>query len=191
MGLLNLLSGAQDVVSVTISFREDGNHEITIERQPTAPAYLDGPVLDAALFLHYAAKALHALGVGPASDELRRHIALSAVVLSADLFEPFTSGIDQPGQCIGRLQMNRAGELSINTTFRVPLLETNNYVLDSVLLMFSRAVESQPTAEQRRRLADAVRALEQYYQATAGPESLNALRHAPAAAFEYYRHGTS
>ena len=160
MGLLDLLSGAQDIAHVTISFQDDGKHNITIKREPTAPAYLDGPVLDAALFLYYTAKAFHALGSGPASDELRQHIALSGVVLSADKFEPFTSLIDQHGQCIGRLQINRAGALSINTSFRVPLLETTNYVLDSVLLMFTHAVENQPTAEHRKCLADAVQALD-------------------------------
>lgn len=49
-------------------------------------------------------------------------------------------------------------------SFRVPLGETNNYVLDSVLLMLSHAVENQPTANDRGRIAGAVESLEKYYQ---------------------------
>ena len=187
MGLLDRLSGVQDVARVTISFREGGNHRLVVERGQAVPANLQGPALDAALFLYYAAKSLHALGAGPAADELRQYIALSGVVLRRDMFEPFKSYIDAPGECIGRLQMNRSGELSINTTFRVPLADTNNYVLDSVLLLLSRAAESQTTPEPRNRLADAIEALGAYYQTAADPSSLQALRHAAAAAFGTYQ----
>jgi hypothetical protein len=191
MGFFDRLSGTQDVARVIISFREDGGHRVTVERQPAAPRYLHGPVLAAALFLHYAAKALHTLGSGSSADELRQHLALSAVVLRMNKFEPFTSLIDRPGECSGRLQINRSGALSINTNFRVPLGETNNYVLDSVLLMLSHAVESQPAADDRGRIAAAVEALEQYYQTVADPGSFKALRQAAATAFECYRHDAS
>jgi len=56
MGFLDRFSGAREVARVTISFQEDGNHRITIEREPTDPTYLNGPVLNAALFLNYAAR---------------------------------------------------------------------------------------------------------------------------------------
>ena len=191
MGFLDLFSGARDIATLTISFREDGNHGLAIERDAAAPVYLDGPVLVAALLLHYACKTLHALGSGTAAAELRQHMALSAVTLSADRFEPFTSFIDQPGQCVARLQVNRAGGLSLTTTFKVPLRDTNNYVIDSVLLMFTYAVHAQPTAEHRRRLAQAVQALEEYYQTIGSDGSFKALREAPATAFERYCAGVS
>jgi hypothetical protein len=160
---------------------------VTVERHAEAPGHLQGPVLHAALFLHYAAKAFHALGSGSSSDELRQHLALSAAVLRMNKFEPFTSLIDRPGECSGQLQINRSGALSINTDFRVPLGETNNYVLDSVLLVLSHAVASQPTANDGGRIAAAIEALEQYYQTVADPGSFKALRHAAATAFECYR----
>jgi hypothetical protein len=161
---------------------------VTVELQPAAPAYLRGPVLDAALFLHYAVKALHALGSGSPAQELRQHLALSAVVLRMNRFEPFTSFIDLPGECSGQLQINRAGALSINTSFRVPLGETNNYVLDSVLLMLSYAVEKQATDSDRERIAAALETLEHYYQSVANPGSFKALREAAATAFNSYQH---
>ena len=64
--------------------------------------------------------------------------------------------------------------------------ETNNYALDSTLLMLSRAVESQPTAEDRGRIAAAAEALEQYYQTVADPGSFKALRQAAATAYRRY-----
>lgn len=191
MGFLDFFSGLRDVARVTISFQATGDHRITVERELGAPVWLDRPVLEAVLLLHYAAKAFHALGSAPAAEELRRHVALSALVLRNNRFEPFTSFIDQPGRCIGRLQTGRSGALSINTRFQVPLRETNNYVLDSVLMLFSHAVAAQPTADHRSRLADAVQALEQYYDAVAGSASLKALREAPVAAVERYCRGMS
>ena len=74
-----------------------------------------------------------------------------------------------------------------NTSFQVPIADTNNYVLDSALLALSRAVSSQPTAEHRGRLAHAIETLEQYYQSVANPSSLKALREAAAVALEVYR----
>ena len=187
MGFLNRFAGIHDVGRVTISFREDGDHRVAVTRAAGTSPTLDAAALDAVLFLHYTAKALHALGSGPAADELHQHIALSAVALRMDKFEPFASGIDRPGECVGRLQMHRSGALSINTSFKVPFADTNNYVLDSVLLTFSRAVASQPTAERRRRLAEAVEAMGQYYRAMADPSSFKALREAAAVAVEAYR----
>ena len=67
MGFFSFLAGLQDVACVTITFQETGNHRITVEREPGAPPWLDGPVLRAVLFLHYTAKALHALGRVPQS----------------------------------------------------------------------------------------------------------------------------
>jgi hypothetical protein len=187
MGLLDRLAGVQDVGRVTVTFREDGNHRVSVERDSATPAALDTPTFDVLLFLNYAAKALHALGSGPAAAALRQHIALSAITLRMDKFEPFTSFIDQQGECVGRLQMSRSGGVSINTRFAVPLADTNNYVLDSVLLVLSSAVSSQPTAEHRIRLADAAEAMEQYYGTVADPSSFKALREAAAVAFEAYR----
>ncbi len=187
MGFLDRLAGVQDVGRITIRFREDGDHQVTVTRDAPTPAALDAAAFDAALFLYYAAKVLHALGSGPAADELRQHIALSGITLRMGEFEPFTSLIDRPGECVGRLQMNRSGALSINTSFQVPIADTNNYVLDSALLALSRAVSSQPTAEHRGRLAHAIETLEQYYQSVANPSSLKALREAAAVALEVYR----
>jgi len=187
MGFFGLSTGDQDVARVTMIFRENGIHRLTVERLPAAPVSLDGPVLAAALFLHYTGKALHALGSGPAAGELRRDIALSAIVLRMGKFEPFVSLINQPGECGGRLRMNRSGALSIVTHFRVPLRETNNYVLDSALMLFSHAVAAQPTADHQCRLADSAQALEEYYDGVAGSGSLKALREAPGAALERYR----
>ena len=184
MGFFSFLAGLQDVACATITFRETGNHQITVEREPAAPPWLDGPVLPAVLFLHYTAKALHALG--PSADQLRRHLALSALVLRRDTFEPFASGIDSAGQCIGHLRMNRSGALSATTRFHVPIADTNNYIVDSVLLLVGHAVEAQPRADDRRRLGEAIQTLEQFY-AVSGSASLRALREAPAAAVAHYR----
>ena len=82
MGFLNRLAGIHDVGRVTISFREDGDHRVAMMRDAGTPPALDASALDAILFLHYTAKALHTLGSGPAADELRQHIALSAVALT-------------------------------------------------------------------------------------------------------------
>ena len=54
----------------------------------------------------------------------------------------------------------------------MPISDTNNYVLDSVLLTLSRAVSSQSTVEHHGRLA---------------PSSFKALREAAGVAFETYR----
>jgi len=187
MGFLDFLSGARAIARVTTQFEATGEHRVTVDREAAAPTWLDGPVIDTALFLHYAAKAFHALGSGPAAEELGQHLALSALALSGDVFEPFTSFIDQPGRCIGTLQTGRNGVASINTRFEVPLHEMNNYVLDSVLLLFSHAVARQPTAKHRSHFGEAVRALEQHYDTVGGRTSLKALRGAPAAAVERYR----
>lgn len=187
MGLLDRISGVQDVARLAVAFAESGRHRVTIERQPAAPEHLGGPALDAALFLYYTAKVLHALGAGSSSNELRQQLALSAVVLRMNKFESFVSFIDRPGECSALLQVNRAGALSINTTFRVPLGETNNYLLDSVLLLLNHAVEAQPTESDRQRIPAALETLEHYYQTVANPESFKALREAAAAGFQGYR----
>ena len=187
MGFIKHLLGIRGVGRVTTSFREDGNHRVTVERDSATSPSLDAAALAAILFLYYAAKALHAVGSGPDADELRQDIALCALALRANTFAPFTSFIDKPGECIGRLETGRSGWLSINTSFKVPFAETNKYVLDSVLLVLSHAVASQPTAEHRIRLADAAEAMEQYYLTVADPSSFKALRKAAAVAFEVYR----
>lgn len=188
MGFIkHLLLGIRGVGRVTTSFREDGNHRVTVKRNSATSPSLDAAALAAILFLYYAAKALHAVGSGPDADELRRDIALCALALRANTFAPVTSFIDKPGECIGRLEIGRSGLISISTSFNVPFAEKNKYVLDSVLLVLSHAVASQPTAEHRIRLADAAEAMEQYYLTVADPSSFKALREAAAGAFEVYR----
>jgi hypothetical protein len=190
MGLLDLLSGAKDVACVTISFDKDADHRIRVERQPAAPPWLDGHILDAALFLHYAVKGLHTIGAPEATEAVRQPIATSALVIGLDRFEPFTQWFtNQPGQCIGWLKMGTSGDLWIYTRFKVPLRLTHFYVRDSILIMYNQVVARQPTAEHRRRLEDAIRAREQYYQTVASPGSKKALRRAATVAFERYCHG--
>ena len=101
MRVFERLTGLQNVGRVTIKSREDGDHLVTVAPNNPTSAGLDAVVLDAALFLHYTAKALHALGSGQAADELRRHIALSGVALRMVESEPFASAIDRSGQCVG------------------------------------------------------------------------------------------
>ena len=114
MGFIKHLLGIRGVGRVTTSFREDGNHRVTVERDSATSPSLDAAIL----FLYYAAKALHAVGSGPDADELRQDIALCALALRANTFAPFTSFIDKPGECIGRLETGRSGWLSINTSFK-------------------------------------------------------------------------
>jgi Domain of unknown function (DUF4160) len=165
MGFLDFLSGAKDVACVTISFAAGPDHRIRIERQLAAPSWLDGPILDTALFLHYAVNGLYALGSAMDREALRQRITIPALVTGLDTFKPFTKWVtNQPGQCIGWLKMGTSGNLWMLTRFKVPLRLTNLCVEDSVLMMYDHAVASQPTAEHRRRLEDAIRALEQHYQ---------------------------
>jgi hypothetical protein len=170
-----------------VAFRDDGDHQVSVLRRPAAPAYLEGPTLDAALFLHYAAKVLHALGSGPAADELRQHISFSVLVLRLNKFEPFVSLVERQGECVGQLQMARDGRLSMDTTFRVSPGDTNSCLLDSTLLLLSHAAESHQAADDRQRLVDAVEALENYYRTIAKPGSFKALREAAPTALVRYR----
>jgi hypothetical protein len=176
---------------VTISFAAGySDHRIRIERQPAAPSWLDGPILDTALFLHYAVNGLYAMGTNEVTETIRQHISDSALVIGLDRFEPFTQWFtNQPGQCIGRLKMWTSGDLGMLTRFKVPLRLTNFYIRDSILIMYNHVVARQPTAEHRRRLEDAIRALEQYYQTVASPGSKKALRRAATVACERYCHG--
>ena len=187
MGLIARLMGIRDIAIVTIWFREDGRARVTVVRDDLAPATLDTAALDVALFLNYAGKALYALGSSPDADALRSRIVTAGISLSESKFQPFTSSIHTPGECIGRLRMNRQGTLLMTTNYRVPVLETNDYVTESTLLTLNRAVSSQPTPQHRRRLAAAIRTLELYYQIKAEPSSLTALRGAALVAFESYR----
>ena len=184
-------AASRDVGTVSVTFGPNTDPQVTVHREPSAPVSLDGPLLDTALFLYYAAKALHALGPDAAAGQLRQHMALGALTLKLDEFEPFTSVIDQSGRCLGCLQAGRGGDLSIQTSFKVPLTLTNAFVFDSVLILFSHAVEHQPTADHRRSLASAAEALEDYYRTIADSMSLKALKEAPAAAFDQYRHRLS
>ena len=83
MGFIKHLLGIRGVGRVTTSFREDGNHRVTVERDSATSPSLDAAALAAILFLYYAAKALHAVGSGPDADELRQDIALCALALRA------------------------------------------------------------------------------------------------------------
>ncbi len=184
-------AASRDVGTVSVTFGPNTDHQVTVLREPFAPVSLDGPLLDTALFLYYTAKALHALGPDASAKQLRQHVASATLTLKLDEFEPFTSVIDQSGLCIGRLRAGRVGDLSMQTTFKVPLTLTNAYIFDSVLILFSHAVEHQPTADHRRSLASAAEALEDYYRTIADSTSLKALKEAPAAAFDQYRHRLS
>ncbi len=82
MGFIKHLLGIRGVGRVTTSFREDGNHRVTVERDSATSPSLDAAALTAILFLYYAAKALHAVGSGPDADELRQDIALCALASS-------------------------------------------------------------------------------------------------------------
>ena len=142
MGFIKHLLGIRGVGRVTTSFREDGNHRVTVERDSATSPSLDAAAHAAILFLYYAAKALHAVGSGPDADELRQDIALCALALRANTFAPVTSFIDKPGECIGRLETGRSGWISINTSFKVPFAETNKYVRLSAVGTKSRGGES-------------------------------------------------
>jgi hypothetical protein len=187
MGILDWLSGGQEVAIGTVEFRDDGRHTVTIDRAGAAPADLNGPVLATAMFLHYAAKALHALGSGGAGDELRRHVALTGVFLASDRFEPFTSFIDKAGRCTGRLKRDSGGQLSMYTAFSVPIRDTNNYVMDSTLLFLSQAASVQSSADGRKALGQAIQIMEQFYNSVAQPSSLKGMRGAPTMALQHYR----
>jgi hypothetical protein len=170
-GLVERLAGLQAVAETTITFSPAG-HGVRIRRLPAAPAWLADSVLGVSVFCNYYAQVLHALGSGSAGDECRRHISLSALTVRAPNFPRFLSWIDTNGTCLGRLLISSRERLSMTTDFRVPVRGTNNYLIDSTMILFEYV------ASDAVGVADAVESMEDFFDTVAGPSTLEGLRDA-------------
>jgi hypothetical protein len=181
MGLLtflNRMAGLQDVGRVEIHFRADGDHAIGFGRYDGVPTWLDHVTLRAALWLHYYANSLYALGESFAASQLRMLVPIHVATFREDgTHDPSILSIDHTGVCIGTLQLDSNGALSMVTQFKVPVAETNLYIETSVLMLFTHTLGAMPE-NCRPAFIDAADAMELFYKRVAEPHTHKALREA-------------
>ena len=195
MGLLDSLLGTA-VADFSIAFRAGApggaffglESSVNADRRSATPGWLQGPNWMAALALHYTAYALYTLGGNPQAHNIRESLHQSSKSLQKNGFDANDPGFlaHTEGTCQGQLLLGHGERLWARATFRVPGRDLNDFIEDSVLVLFSHVLKTF-NSDARQRITAAFLVMEEFWKASVdGPQSLRGMKEGPDAALHRF-----